>query len=359
MLTDAPDFSAVRRVLVMKLRHHGDVLLTSPVFSALKNHLPHAEIDALVYHETREMLTLHPAIDNVFTVDRGWKRRGVLQQLSAEVKLLRTLRARRYDLLIHLTEHPRGAWLRRLLGVRYSVARMFAGRRGAWWRSSFSHLYPLPATPRHTVECHLDALRRIGIYPRDDERALVLVPGAEAENFIGAMLASHGLRGKDFIHFHPTSRWLFKCWEDEKCSALIDRLQAAGERVVVTAAPTTAEHDRVRRILNKVKSPVVDVSGQLNLKQLAALTRRAKCFVGVDSAPMHIAAAMQTPVVVLFGPSGEMGWGPWQVVQRVITSRHTCRPCGLDGCGGGKVSECLTSIPVERVLGAVNELLAI
>lgn len=358
-LADAIDPDLLRRALVIKLRHHGDVLLTSPVFTVLKNHAPQVEIDALVYHETREMLTLHPAIDNVFTVDRGWKRRGVLQQLSEEVKLLRALRARRYDLLIHLTEHPRGAWLRRLLGVRYSVARMFPGRRGAWWRSSFSHLYPLPATPRHTVECHLDAVRRIGIYPGAGERALTLAPGVEADASMDAVLQAHGLKTKGFIHFHPTSRWLFKCWGEEKCAELIDRLQASGRQVVLTAAPIVVERDYVRRILGKVRSPVVDLSGQLSLKQLASLTRHAKCFVGVDSAPMHIAAAMQTPVVVLFGPSSESAWGPWQVVQRVITSRHTCRPCGLDGCGGGKVSECLTSIPVERVLAAVNELLAI
>lgn len=359
MLADTPDFSAIRRVLVIKLRHHGDVLLTSPVFSVLKNHLPHSEIDALVYHGTREMLTLHPAIENVYSVDRNWRQRGVFHRLQQEASLLRALRARHYDLVIHLTEHPRGAWLRRLLGARYSVARALSGRRGAWWHNSFSHLYTLPVTPRHSVERHLDALRRIGIYPRDDERALVLIPGAEAESSVAALLARHGLRNKEFIHFHPTSRWLFKCWEEKKCSALIDQLQAAGERVLVTAAPAPAERDCVRRILSTVKSPVVDLSGQLNLKQLAALTRRAKCFVGVDSAPMHIAAAMHTPVVALFGPSGEIEWGPWQVTQRVITTRHSCRPCGLDGCGGGKISECLTSIPVERVLAAVNELLAL
>jgi heptosyltransferase-3 len=72
---------------------------------------------------------------------------------------------------------------------------------------------------------------------------------------------------------------------------------------------------------------------------------------------MHIAAAMQTPVVALFGPSGDIEWGPWMVRSRVITSGHPCRPCGNDGCGGGKVSECLTMLPVERVLGAINELL--
>jgi len=72
---------------------------------------------------------------------------------------------------------------------------------------------------------------------------------------------------------------------------------------------------------------------------------------------MHIAAAMQTPVLALFGPSGDKEWGPWMVPHRLITSDHPCRPCGQDGCGGGKISECLTTLPVERVLAAAQELL--
>ena len=105
--------------------------------------------------------------------------------------------------------------------------------------------------------------------------------------------------------------------------------------------------------------PVVDLAGQLSLRELAALTARARLFFGVDSAPMHIAAAMGTPVVALFGPSGEKEWGPWRVAQRVVHSDHSCRPCGNDGCGGGKVSECITLLPVEPVLAAANELLSL
>jgi heptosyltransferase-3 len=74
---------------------------------------------------------------------------------------------------------------------------------------------------------------------------------------------------------------------------------------------------------------------------------------------MHIAAAVGTPVVALFGPSGDVEWGPWQVAQRIVAStEHPCRPCGNDGCGGGKVSECLTTLPVARVHAALRELLA-
>jgi heptosyltransferase-3 len=358
VVNDAVDLSALHRVLVIKLRHFGDVLLTSPVFTVLKNHAPHVEIDALVYRDTEPMLSGHPAIANLFTIDRGWKQEDWTSQMAHEWRLLRSLRARHYDLIVHLTENPRGAVLSLLLKPPYCVARNYPAKRGRLWRNSFTHLYSVPAR-RHTVEMHLDALRRIGIQPRPDERRLVLVPGAEAERLMRELLARHGLAPKGFIHLHPTSRWMFKSWGVDENAALITALQEAGEQVVLTSAPNETELQFIAGVTARLKKPVVELTGKLNLnlKQLAALTAQAKCFVGVDSVPMHIAAAMQTPTVVLFGPSGEFEWGPWQVKSRVITSNHSCRPCGQDGCGNGKISECLTSIPVERVFNAVRELL--
>lgn len=356
MLKDAIDLCKLQRVLVIKLRHHGDVLLASPVFSILKHHAPHLELDALVYLDTAPMLALHPAIENLHVIDRDWKKRGPLGQARAEWELLSRLRQRRYDLIIHLTEHRRGAWLTRLLGTPLSVARKLP-ERGRFWRHAFSHHYPFPrAHPRHTVELNLDALRRIGVYPEDSERRLTLEPGKDAKEEIDRLLAREGLAKSGFIHIHPASRWLFKCWPAAHMSALIRALQERGERIVITAAPDKAELALVETILAPLKQPVVNLSGQLNLKQLAALSATAKLFIGMDSAPMHIAAAMQTPVVALFGPSGEKEWGPWQVAHRVLVSDHVCRPCGNDGCGGGKISECLADISVARVLDAVQEL---
>lgn len=357
LLKDAVDLSRVSRALVIKLRHHGDVLLTSPVFSVLKHYAPHLEVDALVYDETLDMLSLHPAIANVYTVERGRKRDPLRRRLGREWGLLRQLRARRYDLLIHLTESHRGAVLARWLAPRVSVAQRYQ-RRGRWWHRSFTHSYSIPARPRHRVELHLDALRRIGVYPLPEERQVTLVAGADAEASVAELLKRSGVAPGQYIHLHPTSRWLFKCWEVDKYAALIDELQASGERVVITAAPAERELEFARAVNAALRAPAVDLAGGLSLKQLAALTARAKCFIGVDSAPMHIAAAMGTPTVALFGPSGDLEWGPWQVRARVITSSHACRPCGLDGCGNGKVSDCLVEIPVAQVLRAVRELTA-
>src|SRR5712671_5850537 len=170
------------RALVVKLRHHGDVLLAAPVLTTLKSHAPQFEIDALIYDDTAPMLEGHPALSELYLVGRNWKALGVLDRFSRERELFKALRARRYDLLVHLSEQPRGAWLARTLGARYRVGPIVAGR-GAFWRRSLSHLYPLIRN-RHHVEVNLDALRRIGIQPSMAERKVVFVPGAAAEKRI-------------------------------------------------------------------------------------------------------------------------------------------------------------------------------
>ena len=355
MLADAIDLSTLANALVIKLRHHGDVLLSSPVFSVLRQHAPHLSIDALVYEDTAEMVSLHPAIRFVHTIDRNWKRGGIITQARAEAGLARRLRRANYDLVIHLTDHPRGMWVKWLSGARYGVARKDVTR--PLWRRAFSHLYALPrGTPRHTAETDLDALRRIGVYPADNARALTLVPGPAAQQHVSALMESHGLRSRQFIHIHATSRWMFKCWTVPEIAQVIDTL-ARHYAIVLTAAPAARELAMIAAIKSAVNVNVIDLAGRLSLKQLAALIGEARLSISVDSAPMHIAAAMQTPVVALFGPSSEIVWGPWQVHHRVVHSNHPCRPCGNDGCGGGKVSECLTTLPARAVLDAVSELL--
>ncbi|MBL8478996.1 MAG: putative lipopolysaccharide heptosyltransferase III, partial [Sterolibacteriaceae bacterium] len=154
-------FSAagLRRALVIKLRHHGDVLLAAPVISTLKRIAPQCEVDALVYADTAPMLEGHPALAQLHRIDRKWKRQGLRRQGGAEWRLIRDLRARHYDLVVHLSVHTRGAWLVRLLRPRRSVAPKF---RGGFWARSFTHFYPAQSDPqRHTVDTNLDSLRAL------------------------------------------------------------------------------------------------------------------------------------------------------------------------------------------------------
>lgn len=358
MLKDAVPLEKVARSLVIKLRHHGDVLLASPVLSVLKDAAPKMEIDVLVYDDTAPMLSGHPAIANLYTVGRSWRKSGALERLGLEWSLFQKLRERRFDLIVHLTEHPRGAWLARLLGARWSVAPSMPDR-GAFWRKSFSHFYALPRNGgRHQVELNLDALRRIGLQPPLDHRSPSIVAGAAAERKVEEILAGEGIAPGAFVHLHPASRWKFKCWPAQKNAELIDRLAARGERVVVTASPDPEELAFVSDILGRTKATAVNLAGRLSIKELAALIAKAKLSICVDSMPMHVASACGTPVVALFGPSGDREWGPWNVRSAVVTSGHPCRPCGNDGCGGGKVSECLTTLDFALVAAAAERLLA-
>ncbi len=352
MVKDAVPLKAIARALVIKLRHHGDVLLAAPALSVLKAHAPKADIDALVYDDTAPMLEGHPALSMLHAVGRNWKDAGPFSRLGAERTLYAALSARRYDLIVHLSEQPRGAWLARALKPSFSVAPIVPGR-DPLWAKSFTHLYPLVGgNRRHAVELNLDALRRIGIQPALDERGVIFVPGAAAEQRAKSLIAEPG-----YIHLHPASRWRFKCWPAERNAELVQRLVAAGNRVVLTAAPEEGELDFVEEIHRLSGHTAINLAGKLSIKELGALTARAKLFIGVDSMPMHLAAAMRTPTVALFGPSGEIEWGPWNVANRVVTSTHACRPCGNDGCGGGKVSECLTTLSVEQVHAAAQALL--
>src|SRR5205814_5448590 len=149
------------------------------------------EVAGLVAGEPAPVLAIHRASARLSTIDREWKRQDALRHVASEWALFRALRARNYELLIHLTEHPRGLTFARLLRPRYAVTRERNGD-GLLWRRRFTHFYKTPArTPRHTVEMHLDALRRIGVYPTPADKRLVLVPGSDAEAKIDALLAQH------------------------------------------------------------------------------------------------------------------------------------------------------------------------
>src|SRR5258706_14339162 len=142
MLKDAVSLKEIARALVVVLRHHGDVLLASPVLAVLQAHAQRIEVDALVYDDTAPMLEGHPALSQLHVVGRNWRKEAVLARFALEQRLYAALRARRYDLLVHLTEQPRGAWLARALGARVRVAPGAPGR-GAFWARRFTHLYPL------------------------------------------------------------------------------------------------------------------------------------------------------------------------------------------------------------------------
>lgn len=325
-----PDLNRVNRALVVKLRHLGDALLAGPVFSILKKRLPNIQIDACVYEEAAPILEGHPAISGILKVDRGWKKLGLLGRLAKEALFLRDVRRRSYDLVINLTEGDRGAMITRVSGASIRV--------GVDARKVYTHVAKSCPSLRHKVERDLDAVRRIGIFPAEDERELFFeVSGVEDK------------AGKGFVLIHPTSRWRFKCWPEAKMRRLAERLLEKGEQLIFTSGPDRLEREMVDRIVEGL--PICNLAGEVSLKELGSLIERAKVLVCVDSLPFHLASALKRPVVALFGPTSEVTWGPWRNPRaRVVMETMSCRPCYMDGCGGSKKSDCLEAISVERVL---------
>jgi lipopolysaccharide heptosyltransferase III len=350
-----PDLSKVKKILIVKMRHHGDVLLSSVVFSNLKKKIPHCQIDALIYKDTYPMLEGHFAIRDFFLYDRKIKSFPFLKRIYEELKLLLKIRKKKYDLVINLTEGDRGAIAAIFSKATYrmgfdSEEKGFSGKNGC-----YTHIVKNSRFPRHTVEKHLDVLRCLGIFPTDEEKELHLHISEEVEKKVDAMIAP---LSSDYVLIHPTSRWFFKCVPTQLIADVIKNLTLEGHNVVLTSGPDRLEREMVDDILSKAPSErVTSFSGKTTLKELACLISKAKTIITVDSVSLHMASTFKTPVVAFFGPSCEKQWGPWMhPAARIVAQNFSCRACELDGCGGSKVSDCLNSLKSQSVMEAFHSL---
>ncbi len=351
-----PNWDGIKRILVIKMRHLGDVLLSSPVFTHLQKKAPEALIDALIYKESLPMLEGHPSISRFFLYDRKVKNQGFWKKALSEIALLRDLKKQKYDLVLNLTEGDRGALVALLAGHKYRVGVDPQGSGFFLKKKIYTHLIKPCPTPRHTVEKNLDALRRIGIFPSIEDRGLFLhVP----EKACLSVLEKARALPYTYIVIHPVSRWLFKSLDPKQIAELIEKL-ARHHHIIVSAGTDPQEKAYINTIFSHIssKNNVSNLSGMLSLKELAALIQMSSCLICVDTVALHIASALCTPVVALFGPSSEVGWGPWMNPQaRVLAASLPCRPCNLDGCGGSKKSDCLDRISIPSILESVEELL--
>ncbi len=341
---DYPDLREVKKILVIKLRQLGDVLLAGAVFGVLRKRLPEARIDAYVYAEAFPMLEGHPGVDSFIGYDRNWKKLGFFRRLQKEWALWRQLRKEKYDLVINLTEGDRGA-----LAAKVAKARIRVGfePKGRWQKGLYTHGVKHCPSLRHTVERNLDVLRRIGIFPEWEEKELVLSVPEEARRRVREWIDS------PFVLIHPTSRWRFKCWPVEKMRRLTEALIRKGKRLVFTSGPDEEERTMVEEIAKGFD--VVNLSGKVSLKELGALIEMSELLVCVDSVSFHMANALKRRVVAIFGPTSDITWGPWRNPEaRVVAQNFNCRPCYQDGCGGSKISDCLVTLPVGMVLKAIE-----
>lgn len=343
------------RILLIKLRHHGDMLLTTPVIDSLRQKWPDAQIDVLLYEETREMLGAHHAIGTIYGIDRKWKQLGTLKHLQKEWQLLRALRGQHYHLVINLADQWRSAIVTLFTGAPVRLGFAFNKRNNAFWRICHSELVSVENhRTQHTVEQNLSILSPLPVTPQS---AVTMSYTVDDWHQAQQKLVQNGV-GDNYIVIQPTSRWFYKCWDEAKMAQTIAALQQDGHTVVLTAGPDKKELAMIDRILaDSPQTGVVSLAGQLTLRQLASVIDHARLFIGVDSVPMHMAAALQTPCIALFGPSKLTFWSPWQVKGEVIWAGDYGPLPDPDAIDTRTQERYLDAIPVEDVVAAARRYL--
>jgi heptosyltransferase-3 len=354
------------KILIIKFRNIGDVLLVSPLLKNLKNHYQNSSIDIAINKGTEAMVDVSPYVENVFTYNReGVQSLTLVKKIWEEFKFIRSFRKRHYDIVINLTEGDRGTQI-----ALFSKAKIRVGypNKNKIFKNAFTHYLP-EQKYRHTLETNLDPLRVLGI-PIKNKRVEIFWDKKD-QIFINSQLSGVG----QFIHIHPVSRWMFKCINDQTTAKIIDYCELKLKiKVVITAAPIDKEINKVNSILAFCKSNPINLSAKLSLKQIAALNKKSKIFIGVDTAIMHISAANDIPVLSFFGPSGAHHWGPWDNslmessyknkngmqsmgMHRVISESRNCQPCGKDGCNGTKISDCLMNFDLSFIKKNIQKIL--
>ncbi len=339
----------VRRLAVFKLRNIGDVLMITPVLRALRETFPAARITAVVNAGTEAMLAHNPHVDEVLAYRRGGS-------LRDEIQFAWELRRRRFDATIAFTEGQRAGWYSLLCGARYRLGVVKGDREKRSWAYN---IRMSPVGNMHEVETHFAMLANAGVELRNPKPGpLCLVVPEEMRAWAREQLAP--LRPARVVHVHPVSRWLWKCWDNASMAAVIDWLQTErGARVVVTSGPAEKERETARTIVALCRTSPLFFDGNLSLNQTAALSAESDGYFGVDTAPMHMAAAVGVPVVALFGPTHAENWGPWTPLGRVLAKPCICNdPHAKQRCDWSRTRACLAAITVPEAQAALDEMLA-
>ena len=345
----------IENILLIQLKHLGDVLLSTPVIDALANTFPGAKISILVNDGMEEMISGHPRLHEVLSLPPKIRDQSGSGRLFKEWKLVREIRARRFDLAINLSRGDRGGWISVFSGARHRLGYKVASQEPSYKNWFYNIAVDQPVESIHEVEKNIRLLTGLGL-SAEPSPLTYSIPG-EISDWARAELAK--LNNRPIVHVHPTSRWMFKCWDPRHMAAVITDLQSTGHAIVMTCGPHADESKHCQAVLHHA-NPDLQYLGTLDLKQLGALIGLARVFLGVDSAPMHIAAAVQTPTVALFGPTGAENWSPWRVRSVVLQKNCPCKDARAEKCDWkkDKVRACLASITPEEVLAAVRKLSA-
>jgi heptosyltransferase-3 len=342
------------RILVIKLRYLGDVLLTTPVFDALRAKFPDAFIAAAVNRGTEAMLTENPAIDKIFTVEADLK---LSVDFKKQFRLIKELRSFDFDLTLDLTWSDRAAVIAFLSGADKRLS--YKPKRKKLFSRSllFTDLIDIPKN-LHTSDRHLAMAKALGCPPVPNKPTLYW--NSKDETNCEEILRDSGLSSDlPYVVMHPTSNAIHKVWTAQGYAAVCDYLSAKKAiRTILVCGKDEGEARLNSEICALVKENILNLGGRLSLKQLAFLLSNALLFIGIDSGPMHMATAVGTPVAAIFGPSRPWRWGPCGKGHVIIQKNWDCVPCGKKGClNDGGESRCLSELKPEEVIPAIESKL--
>ncbi|MCP9451726.1 MAG: glycosyltransferase family 9 protein [Nitrospira sp.] len=354
----------VVHALVICTRRIGDVLLATPVVRSLKAAYPKATVDMLVFEGTEDVVSANPDIDRVWTVAEQ-------PTTAAHARLLRSL-WRRYDLALSVLAGDRPtiyAWA----AGRYRVGTLLPDKKSWWKRRLLNTWIPFDNRDTHTIAMNLRLVEVLGIHPL----ATPVVSWKEEDAERVRELISDMARPYAVVHVSP--KFPYKMWTVKGWAALGAWLTEQGLTVIVTGGSTPSEQTYCQEVTSQLPSGSINVAGRCGLATLGCLLSRAVVYVGTDTAVSHMAAAVGTPTVVLFGPSNPVKWGPWpkdfpfgqnspwktKGTQRqgnvlLLQGEGDCVPCYAEGCDRhvNSLSECLQQLPSTLVIEAVRTMLS-
>ncbi len=349
------------KVLIVRLRLIGDVVLTTPLLRALKRKYPDAQLTYLVEPAAAPVVRGNPHLANVVLVP---KRRG-LARVRDDMSMARRLRRERFDVAIDLHGGPRAAWFTWASGAPMRIGYAIAGR--AWM---YTHVIDRPRdeAPRASVVNQWDLLAPLDIGPPDPARdPLEMIEDADAAASVERRLREARITGAHpVIVVHVSAGNPFRRWPRESFEALVIALarRDPSRRIILTSGPsdasaTKAVADGARAALGASAAAVPEM-GEFDLAELRALVGRAAVYIGGDSGPLHIAGTTTTPIVALLGPTlaeRSMPWrdGKW-FAEAVDAGPLECRPCRQRECAPGDF-RCLTHITAEQVAAAAERAL--
>ena len=336
------------KILVIKISSIGDVILISASLKALRQKFPKAQIHCLVGKKAMKVLQRCPYLDGVIVFDERDKAFIPMIQFSQK------LRKQRFDTVIDFQNNRASHWLTFLSFPKDSYG-FKKGRRGA---AFLSKGVVLPKAKIGPVEHQFQILKELGM-TYDPKLMLELWPTEEDQSYAKALLDSEWLGNSQNIigiNLAASEKWETKNWPLDNMARLCDQLAAENIRVLITGIDKDME--KARELLRLTKSKPANFVGKTNILQLAALIKHCRVFISPDSAPLHLAAAMQTPFIAFFGPTDSTRHLPPAVNFRIIEKKPICAPCYSQTCRVG-THICMKDIRPEEVASHVKELLLV